>query len=349
MPKVFISYRREQSAGYAGRLYDALAARFGDRNVFMDVDLSPGIDFVERIGEAIGDCDALLVVIGPGWASAAGDESGPRLAAANDFVRHELETGLRSPDVSVVPLLVGGARMPGPDELPASVRELARRNALELSDTRWRYDVGRLLGTLEQGARGPEPAPPDASARATQWARPHGRRALVGALGVTLAIGLGIAALALGGVFADDPAGETPSKSGGSGGLRDFTTADGVRRMKEYERAFEAKDAQRLGAMMASDVVLRQDGGELRGRDKVIADHRRTFRAYGAENPTLELVNDNQDSDEGDVEVDGEYALTVPQQAPENGRFRMQMHGIGTQLLITELCFDCPAVRSSGD
>jgi hypothetical protein len=69
-PKVFISYRREETAGHAGRLYDAIAARFGDRNVFMDVDLAPGIDFVEQITEAVGACGVLLVVMGPTWARA---------------------------------------------------------------------------------------------------------------------------------------------------------------------------------------------------------------------------------------------------------------------------------------
>ena len=68
-PKVFISYRREETAGHAGRLYDAIGARFGERNVFMDVDLAPGIDFVEQITEAVGACDALLVVMGPTWAT----------------------------------------------------------------------------------------------------------------------------------------------------------------------------------------------------------------------------------------------------------------------------------------
>jgi TIR domain len=65
-PKLFISYRREETAGHAGRLYDAVAARFGERNVFMDVDLAPGVDFVDTITEAVVDCDVLLVVRGRG-------------------------------------------------------------------------------------------------------------------------------------------------------------------------------------------------------------------------------------------------------------------------------------------
>jgi hypothetical protein len=150
-PKLFISYRREETAGHAGRLYDAVADRFGADNVFMDVELAPGIDFVERITTAVGDCRALLVVIGPRWASVPAPDGGgqPRLTAAGDYVRLEVETALRRPDVRVIPVLVAGARMPSPEQLPASLRPLARRNAIELSDGRWRFDVGRLVDALD--------------------------------------------------------------------------------------------------------------------------------------------------------------------------------------------------------
>jgi hypothetical protein len=113
----------------------------------MDVDLAPGIDFVERITTAVDGCRALLVVMGPRWASGAGG-NGPRIAEPDDFVRLEVETALRSADTTVIPVLVAGARMPTPGELPEPLRPLARRNAIELSDQRWRYDVGRLLDTV---------------------------------------------------------------------------------------------------------------------------------------------------------------------------------------------------------
>lgn len=148
-PTVFISYRREDSAGHAGRLYDALAARFGEDSVFMDVALGPGIDFVERITTVVGGCRSLLVVIGPDWAAPAPAGGSSRLHDPDDFVRLEVETALAREDVFVIPLLVAGARMPGPEQLPPSLRPLARRNALELSDLRWRYDVGRLGESLD--------------------------------------------------------------------------------------------------------------------------------------------------------------------------------------------------------
>jgi hypothetical protein len=149
-PKVFISYRREETAGHAGRLYDVMSSRFGHANVFMDVDMAPGVDFVERIKDAVGGCHVLLVIIGPRWSTITNGSIAPRLADPGDFVRLEVEEGLRRADVSVIPVLVGGARMPGPSELPKELHPLSRRNALELSDSRWRYDVDRLLGTLDR-------------------------------------------------------------------------------------------------------------------------------------------------------------------------------------------------------
>jgi hypothetical protein len=160
-PKVFISYRREETAGHAGRLYDVVSSRFGDDNVFMDVDMAPGVDFVQRIKDAVGGCHVLLVVIGPRWSTIANGALAPRLADPGDFVRLEVEEGLRRANVTVIPVLVGGARMPGRSELPVELHPLSRRNALELSDTRWRYDVDRLVDHLDRLVRGPaRPAPP---------------------------------------------------------------------------------------------------------------------------------------------------------------------------------------------
>ena len=149
-PKVFISYRREETSAYAGRLYDSMAAEFGDGNVFMDVDLAPGIDFVERITNAVSACRVLIVVMGPRWATLTDEAGAVRIADAEDFVRLEVSTGLRRSDVTVIPVLVSGARMPDADDLPPDVRTLSRRNALELSDGRWRDDVRRLTNRLEE-------------------------------------------------------------------------------------------------------------------------------------------------------------------------------------------------------
>jgi TIR domain len=149
-PKVFICYRREDTAAHAGRLYDAMVARFGERNVFMDVDLAPGVDFVERITEVVGACQALIVVMGPTWATVEDEEGRARIADPEDFVRLEVETALRRPDVTPIPVLVSGARMPKREDLPQEIGAITRRNALELSEARWRYDVDRLNSALDE-------------------------------------------------------------------------------------------------------------------------------------------------------------------------------------------------------
>ena len=143
MAGIFISYRREDAGGHAGRLCDRLNARLGRDRVFMDVeDVRPGEDFVRAIDDRVRACDYLLVVIGPRWL-----ESMDRRASETDLVRHEILTGLRSATI-VVPVLVAGARMPGASELPPDLAELSRRNAVEIRDDRFDDDVGRLAGFL---------------------------------------------------------------------------------------------------------------------------------------------------------------------------------------------------------
>lgn len=172
--RVFISYRREDSAAYAGRIYDAMVARFGESNVFMDVEMAPGVDFVEQIDTVVSSCAALIVVIGPSWATIEGDDGVPRLHEPTDFVRQEVTAACQRSDVTVIPALVNKAQMPRTEQLPDGMQPLARRNALELSDVRWRYDVGRLSDTLDElldgytgfgtkrAAEPPAPAPPPA-------------------------------------------------------------------------------------------------------------------------------------------------------------------------------------------
>jgi hypothetical protein len=167
--KVFICYRREETAAHAGRLYDAMVARFGEGNVFIDVDdVGPGVDFVERIDHVLAECRALIVVMGPSWATMEDGRGGRRIDDPDDFVRREVESGLDS-NATVIPVLVSGAGMPRRDSLPQELRPIARRNALELSETRWAHDIGRLFGALEEllpGGAGGETAAPLAPASA---------------------------------------------------------------------------------------------------------------------------------------------------------------------------------------
>ncbi len=149
-PKIFISYRRQETAAYAGRLYDVVATQYGQHNVFMDLDLEPGIDFVDRITRAVGSCHVLLVIMGPSWSQVQDEGGNLRIADREDYVRLEVESALRRAEVTVIPVLVGGARIPDREELPQELQALTRRNALEVSDARWGYDVGRLTTALDQ-------------------------------------------------------------------------------------------------------------------------------------------------------------------------------------------------------
>jgi len=148
--RIFLNYRRDETSGHAGRLYDVLAARFGDDNVFMDIDrIEPGLDFADVISEAVASCDALISLIGSRWLTSADAKGRPRLENPEDFVRLELEAALGR-DVRIIPALVQNAQMPSSDELPETLRPFARRHAVELSDSRWTFDVGKLIGTLER-------------------------------------------------------------------------------------------------------------------------------------------------------------------------------------------------------
>lgn len=156
---IFINYRREDSAGHAGRLFDGLSSHFPGR-LFMDVDtIAPGIDFVDAIEQAVGACEVLIVVIGREWLTLKNAAGGRRIDEDGDFVRLELEHALAR-NIRVIPVLVQGAEPPRPEDLPPSLAKLARRNAIELSDARWGYDVERLAQTI-QGVLGEKtPAPP---------------------------------------------------------------------------------------------------------------------------------------------------------------------------------------------
>lgn len=144
---IFISYRRDDAAGHAGRLADNLVERFGRNRIFRDIDnIEPGEDFVTKIENAVGSCDILLAVIGRTWLSPNG--SG-RLDNPNDFVRLEIATALRR-DIRVIPVLVQRASMPKPEDLPDDLDSLTRRNAVELTDLRWPSDVEQLISVMER-------------------------------------------------------------------------------------------------------------------------------------------------------------------------------------------------------
>lgn len=145
--KVFIGYRRSDTAGYAGWLHHSLDHEYGRAEVFRDVvAISIGTDFTKAVERWIRRCDVFLCLIGPEWASPEGRR---RLAEENDAVRVEVETALRLKR-EVIPILLQKARMPQARDLPPALEPLTVRNALEMSDGKWMEDLRRLTDRLEE-------------------------------------------------------------------------------------------------------------------------------------------------------------------------------------------------------
>lgn len=157
---IFISYRREDSMAYAGRLFDRLADRFGLEKIFMDIDtMKVGLDFVKQIEHAVQSCDVLIAVIGKTWLTIKDEEGNRRLDNPDDFVRVEIRAALER-DIPVIPLLVGGTGMPRATELPDAIANLARRHAMKMSDDRFRADATRLIEQISEYVTEAESEPP---------------------------------------------------------------------------------------------------------------------------------------------------------------------------------------------
>src|SRR5687767_10161515 len=144
MSSFFISYRRQDSGGHAGRLVDRLAARFGSDRVFMDVqDISPGQNFATSIEQTLAKCTHLLAVVGPRWLEILNTRAG----AGEDLVRHEIAIGMKQ-GLTVIPVLVGGARMPATEDLPGELAAFGRCQAVEIRDERFDDDCADLVAFL---------------------------------------------------------------------------------------------------------------------------------------------------------------------------------------------------------
>lgn len=247
----FISYRRDDSAGHVGRLYDALAAHFGRHRLFFDIDhIAPGQDFVQVLDDSLNRSSVLLVVIGKRW-TGTGRVGGRRIDQPDDFVRLEVASGLRRPDLRVIPVLIQGVKMPAPAALPDDLKDLSRRNATELSDTRWKEDVARLIASLEAD-RTAATSPVDTlrslagrlrlPAPLPAWAKPVG---IVAA--VLLAAGLAMSMLSNGRAEGTDSAALGSSEiPRGAGTELPGRLEDGVRRSRPSALKWRA-DAQLTG------------------------------------------------------------------------------------------------------
>ena len=156
--KIFISYRRRDDPGGAGRLFDALNEAFEPGRLFLDVDsIEPGQDFVEVIEDRVAQSAILLAVIGQHWVDVTDDRGNRRLDNAQDYVRIEIESALKQ-NTRVIPVLIGDAKMPAAEVLPESIRKLARHNAVMLRYERFHDDIANLVGALKR-AMGDAPTP----------------------------------------------------------------------------------------------------------------------------------------------------------------------------------------------
>jgi formylglycine-generating enzyme required for sulfatase activity len=211
MSTVFISYRREITAGEARALFNDLIERLGKNSVFMDVDsIALGRDFRGALQKTLASCDLMLVLIGRNWADVKDEEGRTRLENSGDFVRLEIEAALKR-DIVVMPVLVQGAHMPAAEQLPPEIRDLAYRNGFELSHTRWESDIGEMIRRLDldvpeisghvERSASPVAAPNASLASTARPAEPR-QRSLTQAIKLTRRQALGIAALAAAGTGA---------------------------------------------------------------------------------------------------------------------------------------------------
>jgi TIR domain len=147
--KVFLCYRRDDSAAFAGRVQDRLALEFGRDLLFMDVDAIPlGVNFASALRDAVARCEVLLAVIGPNWLDARDDTGTRRLDDPNDFVRIEIGAALQR-NIPVIPILLDGARVPRRNQLPKELEELAMRNGLDVRHASFHNDIDRLIRGLK--------------------------------------------------------------------------------------------------------------------------------------------------------------------------------------------------------
>ena len=146
---IFISYRRQDSQGFAGRLADGLADIFGDAQIFRDDEIPEGRDYTAVLSSALDSCRVLIVVIGPRWVGARNESGQPRLADPGDWVRFEVEQALAR-GRGVLPVLVGGAKMPTEADVPPGMAELCRIQGVETSDRSWNADMEHLAKLLRQ-------------------------------------------------------------------------------------------------------------------------------------------------------------------------------------------------------
>lgn len=147
---VFISYRVKDTQLATGRLVDALKQHIHENQIFMDIDkIDPGLDFTQVISKYLYSSEVMLAIIGPDWRAYNPEKGTYRINDNNDWVRKEIATALQR-NIRVIPVLMDGASMPDEDDLPDDLKPLLLRQAIEISNKRWKYDSDQLIGTLRK-------------------------------------------------------------------------------------------------------------------------------------------------------------------------------------------------------
>lgn len=178
MAGIFVSYRRDDSRDIAGRLVDRLRQDYSDEQLFLDIDaIPPGMNFETVLAERLKACDVVLAMIGPHWVNAQDANGQRRLEEPGDYVRREIAAALERSDVRVIPLLVSGAAMPRPEELPEDLKPLLARQNYQLRYERFTADANDLIAQLVKVV------PPEGKRRLVKWA------VALGALAVLLVAG----------------------------------------------------------------------------------------------------------------------------------------------------------------
>ena len=299
MRAIFLSYRRDDAEGEAGRLFDDLTSEFGTDRVFMDVaGIEPGRDFRKVIDQNVASCGVLLAMMGKGWIDAKDDAGRRRLDDPVDFVRLETASALRR-DIPVIPVLVHGGRMPRSEQLPEDLKDLAYRNAVELTHARWDSDVQVLIKALrphvsrageEPGAPGIDLALDRPSAKSTVRASEGvGRMSSAAPTRPMKKIWRGIVRAALAViVIAAGLVGMNEYKRAEEAKVSRAAAEAAAKQAAEDQRvAAEKKAAERAAAQQAADQAAARRAAEKADTEKAIAEEAAARRAAALRNPLV--------------------------------------------------------------
>jgi hypothetical protein len=148
-PKIFLCYRREDTQGFARGIYEKLASKYGNQQVFRDIDSTrAGVRYPAWIESRVGQCSVMIILIGAAWLSLKDSTGQRRLDLPKDWVRQEIEVALRR-GIPIIPVRVQGAPMPSEEELPPSIADLTSFQSAEVTDSRWDYDMSMLIHDID--------------------------------------------------------------------------------------------------------------------------------------------------------------------------------------------------------